>query len=433
MGTRTIIKGIFAVAASAAMALSCGDSLELGYSNPRENGGSESGTSGRTQSERSDMTLLLYSAGFNSLSGYLQDDIRDICEGYLPEGDYLYTNNLLILAHHSDVRYDIKKSPCLIKVFRDRISHEVVLDTVKIWPVETIAVDTETLTDVLEYVRTNYKSKGYGMIFSSHASGWLPPGFFASSKVFPSSGSGGKGGPQKSIGQDAGTDAEMDVKDFAAAIPFRLDYIIFDACLVGGIEVAYELKDVCDRLVFSSEEILADGMVYTDIVRRLLEENPANLTGVAEDYFYHYNSMTGWQQSGLISTVRCSGLDALADACAMIYTNHRGQIPAIPASQVQKLNYNDPSYFYDLRDALEQLGLSDTEKEALDKALEECVEYSAHTEYFFKGKSYGYRIETFCGLSTYLPSAVSITNTRERLNEYYKGYKWNQATHWISD
>ena len=380
--------------------------------------------------EVKDRILLYYGAGFNDLSAEISADISQLCSSdYIPEKSS--GNVLLVFQNLAEKNYSTPYTPVLYRVYRNR-SGETVKETLLTLEPGTIAASVSTLNRVLSHIKSTFVYNTFGMIFSSHATGWLPA---AGNTENPS----GKTVSPLSIGNEfspeTGTKVqyEMDLDDFADAIPMHLDYILFDACFMGGVEVAYELKDVCDRLVFSSEEILADGMVYTDIVRRLLEENPANLTGVAEDYFYHYNSMTGWQQSGLISTVRCSGLDALADACAMIYTNHRGQIPAIPASQVQKLNYNDPSYFYDLRDALEQLGLSDTEKEALDKALEECVEYSAHTEYFFKGKSYGYRIETFCGLSTYLPSAVSITNTRERLNEYYKGYKWNQATHWISD
>ena len=55
---------------------------------------------------------------------------------------------------------------------------------------------------------------------------------------------------------------EIDITDLAEAIPMNMDYIIFDACFMGGVEVAYELMEKCDKMVFSQTEILADGMDY---------------------------------------------------------------------------------------------------------------------------------------------------------------------------
>ena len=64
---------------------------------------------------------------------------------------------------------------------------------------------------------------------------------------------------------------EMNIEDFAAAIPMKMDYIIMDACLMGGIEVAYALKDKCDRIIFSQAEVIGDGLCeYDTMASRLL-------------------------------------------------------------------------------------------------------------------------------------------------------------------
>ena len=138
-------------------------------------------------------TLLLYSAGYNNLSPVLKDDIDDICSGYLPEG-YSFNDNLLVFAHHtvSDYNYRDEVQPCLIRIYRDR-DGIAVRDTVRTWPEGTSAVDPETLRSVLEYVRDNYPSEEYGMIFSSHATGWLPPNFPRNGSTILMSGGSGTG------------------------------------------------------------------------------------------------------------------------------------------------------------------------------------------------------------------------------------------------
>ncbi len=404
------IADIILLSVTAVTAFSCDDRLSTG------------GGQGPVQ------TLLLYSAGYNSLSSELKEDIDDICDNYVPKGNNSSSDNLFVLAHHADRSYSDGKPPYLIKIYS--IGGTVHRDTVMTFPTGTSAIDTDVLNRVLSYIKENYPSDEYGMIFSSHASGWIPPNFsLTGSSFFSAAGvrgsSGTASGQERSIGQDAGTGEEFDVKDFAAAIPFKLDYIIFDACLVGGIEVAYEMKDICDYLVFSQEEILADGMVYTNITRRLLEENPANLVGVAEDFYNHYNSLSGQYRSATISVVDCSGLEGLADVCSGIFEEQREALDTLDAGNIQPMR-DMFDWFYDFKDIIVHAGMTDEESEALDAALEKSILYKAHTEYFIDTK-----INTYSGLSMYLPTAVRSASTRRYLDSYYQDFKWNQATGYV--
>ena len=68
---------------------------------------------------------------------------------------------------------------------------------------------------------------------------------------------------------------ETDIREIADLLPFKLDYIIFDACFMGGVEVAYQFKDKCRYMCFSQTEILSDGMDYTTMISDLLEGNRA--------------------------------------------------------------------------------------------------------------------------------------------------------------
>ena len=53
---------------------------------------------GREVREESRNVLLLYSAGFNSLSGYLEEDIRDLLSGELPSEGRI-KDVLLVYSH----------------------------------------------------------------------------------------------------------------------------------------------------------------------------------------------------------------------------------------------------------------------------------------------------------------------------------------------
>jgi hypothetical protein len=63
----------------------------------------------------------------------------------------------------------------------------------------------------------------------------------------------------------------MELADFANAIPYKLDFIIFDACFMGSVEVCYELKDKAEYIVASPTEILSPGFVYSSMMQHLFK------------------------------------------------------------------------------------------------------------------------------------------------------------------
>ena len=59
------------------------------------------------------------------------------------------------------------------------------------------------------------------------------------------------------------------------------DYILFDACLMSQVEVAYELRDTADYLILSPAEVMSAGFPYFKITKYLLsadnsEQNAIN-------------------------------------------------------------------------------------------------------------------------------------------------------------
>lgn len=411
----------------------------------------------RVPSESFKHTFLILSLGHNNLSSALEEDINDMKNGVLPTLGR--SDDIMLVFSHKTPSwgdYSSEASPALIRLYRTS-GGKVIADTVKVWPGYTISASGETISEVLEYVKSHYPSRDYGILLSSHSTGYLPAGFYANpdSYVFGSDGlSSGmmqygryaqrgfsavpyreapliSDGPLvKTIGQDqhARTSYEMEIEDFAAAIPvgMNISYIIFDACLVGGIEVAYSLKDKCGMLAFSQTEVLSDGFPYTTMGERIFNQGH-NVKGICEDFFQHYDAQTNSSmRSATISLVDCSGVDRLADVCKELFDKYRNKILQIDASSVQKYFRYSYHWFYDLRDILVKCNITQEELEKLDEALQECVIYANATPAFMAGSG-GFSITTHCGLSMYLPG-----NGHPELNKYYRTLPWNIKTSLVS-
>lgn len=378
----------------------------------------------RSSSERgysmpSRRVMVMISAGYNSLSGYLSEDLKDLESGYLPEGTYFNADVLLVLARlpKSAGDYASPSAPVLYRLWANR-SGEVQRDTIQIWGGDTQLCTRETIHEALSTTQKKYPAQSYGVVFSSHGSGWLPPGYYTDpSKFEPSSGSLWS---LRSIGQDktptGGT--EMSLEDFADAIPMHLDYCLIDACLSGCVEVAHALKGKADIVGFSPTEVLADGFDYKNITTHLFAR-PLDPVEVCREYFAYYNAQSGSNRSATITAVDTRKMDALEAVCKELFEAYRPILKTMSGGNVQGYFRYDRHYFYDLRDILVQAGISEQEKARLDAALSQFIVYQAATDYFLS-----IPLKRVCGLSMYLPSMGSTY-----LNKYYKeNISWNQAT-----
>ncbi len=72
-----------------------------------------------------------------------------------------------------------------------------------------------------------------------------------------------------------------------------LDIVAFDACLMGQLEVAYEIRDTTDILVFSEEGIPVNGFPYDDILLNLTLFPQSTPRTVASGMVYYYTAAYG--------------------------------------------------------------------------------------------------------------------------------------------
>lgn len=403
---------------------------------------------GREVSEETRNVLLLYSAGYNSISSYLEDDIQDLMKGDLPSNSRK-KDVLLVYSHHLVRKnaYSEPNPPVLMRIYKG-YGGEVVTDTLVRYPASVHSADPAQLNAVLTYVKENFSAKTYGMIFSSHATGYLPAGYYSNSKDYVYDQSSVMMGRQgyrkshrgvpyvepehdpslpmvKSIGQDqVGTPGnylsfEIQLEDFAEALPMYMDYILFDACLMGGVEVAYELAGRCGLVGFSQTEVLAEGFDYKAIPTHLLNGGTPDPQAVCEDYFQQYAVQSGVNQSATISLVDCSAMEPLAVKCAELFEKYRAEITSLNPDKVQRYYRGNYHWFYDMVDIVAEAGADDEEIMALNEAVDACVRYRKATPSFMGS----FAIKDYSGLSMYLPC-----NGSDELDKYYKTLKWNIAT-----
>ncbi len=404
-------------------------------------------TTQETVYETKDKTILVYFIDNNNIASYAVSSINQIINGYLPDNGYvvIYTDNI-------DTKTMVVRDtmPLLINVHKNSAG-AVVTDTVYRFPAQNSATKA-AITSAIQVTKTMFPATQMGMIMWSHATGWLPAGYYASG-TFPSSAitaelaeraeeisalrnlrklSGANnvtpfintwpsppGGVDpyanmvKSFGLDNKT--EMSITDLAASIPCKLDFIAFDACLMGGIEVAYQLKDSVNYVISSPAEVLTTSFPYGTIMQPLFS---GDYVAAAKAYNDYYEAQTGDMQSATISVVKCSALADVAAQAKLIFDANRDKIQALDLSKIQPYFRYDKHWFYDINDFMVNL-VGESAASAFTAALKNAVVAKYTT-----GKMINLTIlsSKFSGLSTYINNPANSA-----LDAFYQNLAWEKA------
>ena len=383
--------------------------------------------------------MIMVAGAYNSLSEYIREDMQELSEGFLPSGKGRMDDALVVLSRLPEKRSDYSTlSPVILYRMWRGSDGNTVRDTLYKWHPSVVLSDASTMREALQIVADMFPAAGYGMVFSSHASGWLPAGYYNDPSEYEREHGGdallgiNRRGVRetfppipefpavKSIGQDrVGSESyEMELKDLSEAIPMHLDYLLFDACLNGCVEVAYAFRGVADIVGFSPTEVLANGFDYPSIAERLLRPQ-LNPVAVCQDYFAYYDAQAGSGRSATITVVDTRKMGPLAEVCSDLFERYRNKINSLDGNRVQGYFRANRHYFYDLKDILVQAGITAEETALLDQAMSECIVYKAATPSFL-----GIDLSRANGLSMYLPSMGT-----ELLNKFYKeNMAWNEAT-----
>ena len=276
--------------------------------------------------------------------------------------------------------------------------------TVRTYDRSIFSTDPRRMKAVIADMEVAAPAEKYGLVCWSHATGWSPN--FSGHQV---------PGMDKSFGQDKynGTSDYLDIDELADAVPDRMfEYIWFDCCYMGAVEVAYQLKDKCRYLIAYPTEIMNAGNCYNTTLQYVLRDVP-DYVEAARTLFKSYDDFSVPVSVGVFDL---SEFEALADATRAIYA--AGEAPEASALQNYGRRPNGPYYDFG------QYTLSYTADEALrsrfTEALDAMTLYKAVSSKDFNG--FPFDTEVYSGLSCHYldPEVISPAEDYYRTLDWYK-------------
>lgn len=335
-------------------------------------------------------TVLVFLGRDNDLNGSIEDKRSAIIEGW--EGKQ---GNLVIYQ-------DLKAEGASLEVISKEKGETKT--TILYEHVSENSADPEVLSRVINEAVLECPADYYGLILFSHGTGWLPDASFSS--------------PRSVVIDDFDVSTWMNLPDFANALPDSLfDYIVLEACFMGGIEVAYELKDKARYVLASPAEILSPGFreVYRTSVNQLFLPE-ADLASFAEDAF-DMLSQDYWE-SATLTLYNTAGLEAITGWVRESVGSHEA-FPPIDSIQV----FDRKSYhlFFDFGQYYSAQATDEIAASRLAELLDECVVCKYATAAFLP-KYGGFQIEHYSGFTTYIEQ-----EKYPYLNAEYQKTKWVQA------
>lgn len=206
-----------------------------------------------------------------------------------------------------------------------------------------------------------------------------------------------------------------DLADAMADAGFHTEYILFDACYMSSVEVAYELKDVTHYLIASPTEVISYGFPYITMGKHLL--GTPNYKGIVDSFISFYSSY--YLPYGTVAVTDCTQLDALAAIAQQINAADAEQL--VP-NGVQIMDGYSPTLFYDLGHLMSLKDTGTVLTAAFAEQLDKTVPYKGHTDqYFTTLKDAPVDIKHYSGLNT---SQGSLNHMADRLSET----AWYKAT-----
>ena len=386
-----------------------------------------------------DRTVLIYMAAQNSLNQNARSDSAEISQAAtsIPEQGRLLVfiddgarPRLYRFAHQ-------QKAPVLVKQ----------------WEADFCSTSPDRLHDVLSMVKERFPSREYGLVMWSHASGWIP----ATNTDYEASG----GAMRKtmrpfSFGIDTGSrpmgrnnGAEMNIADMAQAIDragWHCRYILFDACLMQNLEVAYALRHVTDYVVASPMSIAAAGAYYAHLVPNGLFATSPSV--IARTYWEDVSSSdpslkAQYADFGVvISCIDTQKLQPIADILREALP-HSSIADAASPDLSRVLHYQAYTYTYMYRphnyDALQTFRtiLPAEYAARAEEALRQAVVCCYTTSAFYIGPGRGnYQVmptssADYCGVSLFVPQSIYTRYAPDcpqgDLNQAFKQTEWYRA------
>ena len=394
--------------------------------------------------KRSGRTVLAYLISNNkagSLDTYLRDNVIDMYTalGNMKESCTLlvfyrpYTGDAplskpTLMSFYADGRGNINNVAALTgaELTFDAVCH--VAQKKEYTMNSQIATDPAVMEEVFTDMQKTAPSDSYGLILGSHATGWMK----------------GNSVQSKAFGDDGGYN--IDIPDLANVLKKsfseKLDFVLFDACMMGNAEVGYELKDVTSHCIASVMETPVYGFPYDQILPYLYTEN-IDYPAVCHEFMSFNKTNNLW---GTCAVMDCSQMENLASAVKAKLSEWEDALSSVSMQNVQQYGVNSYKYFsYDVLDFFRELGrksgiVKTTDLNEAIASVQSALNQAVIAKDCLSGVDYdfdGLVIDgtRFCGIGMYIPKEVNDyvpdNISWNNWNSYYEqSISWYHAAGW---
>lgn len=393
--------------------------------------------------KRSGRTVLAYLISNNkagSLDTYLRDNVIDM---YTALGNMKESCTLLVFYRPYTGDAPLSK-PTLMSFYADGRGNinnvaaltgsELTFDAVcriaqkKEYTMNSqIATDSVVMKEVFTDMQIVAPSDSYGLILGSHASGWMK----------------GNSVQSKAFGDDDGYN--IDIPDLADVLKNsfseKLDFVLFDACMMGTAEVGYELRETTSYCIASVMETPVYGFPYDQILPYLYSEN-VDYSAVCHEFVSFNKTNNLW---GTCAVMDCSQMENLASAVKAKLSEWQDALSSVSMQNVQQYGVGSYRYFsYDVLDFFRELGrksgvVKTTDLNEAIASVQSALNQAVIAKDCLSGVDYdfdGVVIDgtRFCGIGMYiiLEEYNPYVANKTAWNDYYKqSISWYRAVGWV--
>jgi hypothetical protein len=318
------------------------------------------------EEEKTPETLMVYMVGSNleSEGGAATADLQEMAlSGY--DADEM---NVVVCAGGSSYWWNSSVDAEQLSVYE--LKNE---DLHRVYDMESQNMgDAPTLTEFMDYTYENYPAEHYSMIFWNHG-----------------------GGAVIGYGADENYDYDLlSINELKEGLEnseleqdTKLEYIGFDACLMGMIEVADALQDQADYLIASEEVETGYGWDYSclaDITDQDAWAGAESGKAIINAYSAYYDSYGSYAPDYSLSCVDLSQVPAVVDSLEALVSTADDSLKAGGYSRIARCRGSaktfgmvSPDSFYDYIDLYSLSAAMQeefpAESEALASALQSAV------------------------------------------------------------
>lgn len=317
----------------------------------------------------------------------------------------------LILKYETDGKGKIngKKSLETTSSWKEVFDEAVIL---KEYP-DQLSTDKEVMATVLQDMAKLSPTQNLGLIVGSHGSSWY-------NTIYT-----------RALGYDGSTSNAINLPDMVEAMetlekPF--EFILFDACYMGTMEVAYEFRHVADYQISSVMEVPAYGFPYDYFLGDLFKGTVEGYKEVCQSFVDYYKSVydegkTAW---GTIALIDSKEVENMTQAVREQIVAHKDTLASYVPKRIQEYGRQaGQGIAHDLEHFVRDLNGGEVPAafaEQLEKTVlyKGCLEEARYSPY-----NYDVDATNYCGLGIYIPQS-----NKSKWNPYFKTLDWYEASGW---